>query len=157
MLNLPNSERARQAISRMNFLHSQYKKANQISNEDFLYTLSVCVTEPIRFIRLYEWRETNEMEVAAIGTFWKGIGESMEIEYKGYLSKDSWSDGIEFAEDITAWAKNYEIECMKPDKSNIRPSRQLMEMMIFHVPGVLQPFAEEVLTVLMGDRVRDAF
>lgn len=157
MLNLPNSERARQAIARMNFLHSQYKKTNQISNADFLYTLSVCVTEPIRFIHSYEWRELNEMEVAAVGTFWKGIGDSMEIQYKGFLSQDSWRDGIEFVEDITAWAKNYEVECMKPAKSNIPPSRQLMEMMIFHVPRLLQPFAEEVLTVLMGDRVRDAF
>lgn len=157
MLNRPNSERARKAIARMNCLHSQYKDAGRISNEDFLYTLSVCVTEPIRFVRFYEWRDLSDMEVAAIGTFWKGLGESMEIQYKGFLARDSWRDGIEFVEDITAWAKGYEIGFMKPARSNVPPSRQLMEMMIFHVPAPLKPFVEECLTVLMGDRVRDAF
>lgn len=141
----------------MNYLHSRYKAANQISNADFLYTLAVCVTEPVRFMNLYEWRPLTDMERCAIGTHWKAIGDAMDIQYEGYLARDSWADGIEFADDITAWAKRYEVDAMKPAKSNMQPSAQLMEMMIWHVPSFAKPFAQEVFTVLMGERVRDTF
>jgi hypothetical protein len=141
----------------MNSLHDKYKKAGKISNADFLYTLSVCVTEPIKFINNYEWRRLNDMEVNAIGCFWKSLGDAMDIEYKGYLSKVSWKDGIEFVEDITAWGKSYEVEAMKPAKSNVALAHALTDMLLYHVPSFARPFAEEVATVLMGDRVRDAF
>lgn len=156
-LNPPTSDLCVKAISRMNTLHDKYKKAGRISNADFLYTLSVCVTEPIRFIHMYEWRRLNDMEVNAIGCFWKSLGDAMDIEYKGYLSKDSWKDGIEFVDDITAWAKSYEIEAMKPARSNTYPAQALFDLLLYHVPTFAKPFAIEVATVLMGDRVRDAF
>ncbi|ROT36297.1 hypothetical protein SODALDRAFT_335389 [Sodiomyces alkalinus F11] len=154
----PSSKRALNAIARMNYLHSPYKAAGRISNEDFLYTLAVAVLEPIRFIRLYEWRPLTDMEVCALGTFWKSIGDAMEIEYHGHLAgAGAWRDGIEFVEDIAAWAKSYETDVMKPADSNVQPSRQLLKMMIWHVPRFAKPFAEEVFYTLMGDRVRDAF
>ncbi|KAK1970818.1 hypothetical protein LY78DRAFT_652560 [Colletotrichum sublineola] len=156
-LNPPTSDRALKAISRVNYLHSRYVAAGQISNEDFLYTLSVCITEPIRFMRLYEWRALTDMEVCAIGTHWKAIGDAMDIQYKGFLRHESWADGIEFVDDITAWAAQYEVDAMKPSRLNFQASSQLTEMMLFHVPNFAKPFAREVLFVLMGDRVRAAF
>jgi hypothetical protein len=141
----------------MNTLHDKYKTAGKISNADFLYTLAVCVTEPIRLINLYEWRRLNDMEVNAIGCFWKSIGDAMDIQYKGYLSRDSWRDGIEFVGDITGWARRYELEAMKPAATNRTPANALMDMLLYHVPSFARPFAEEVWTVLMGDRVRDTF
>src|SRR3954468_13901841 len=115
MLNPPTSDLCLKSIARMNTLHDKYKKAGKISNADFLYTLSVCVTEPIKFINAYEWRRLNDLEVAAIGCFWKSLGDAMDIDYKGYLARahTGWRDGIEFVEDITAWAKQYELEAMK--------------------------------------------
>lgn len=142
----------------MNYLHSPYQAAGQISNEDFLYTLAVIIMEPIRFTRLYEWRPLTEMEVCALGTFWKAIGDAMGIEYDGHLARaGAWRDGVEFVEDLTAWAKSYERDAMKPAKTNVQAGRQLVKMMIWHVPGFAKPFAEQVLFALMGDRVRDAF
>ncbi len=61
----------------MNYIHSGYQRAGKISNEDLLYTLSVFITEPISWIAKYEWRELTDMEICAIGTFWKSIGDSM--------------------------------------------------------------------------------
>jgi hypothetical protein len=52
----------------MNYIHSQYQKAGKISNEDMLYTLSVFITEPIRWINDYEWRPMTDMEVCATST-----------------------------------------------------------------------------------------
>jgi hypothetical protein len=157
MVNAPSSERASKAIARMNYLHSKHQKAGKISNEDLLYTLSVCITEPTRFINMYEFRELNEMEIAAVGTFWKSVGDGMEIKYGGCLARSSWKDGIEFVEDITQWAKSYEMKYMVPAKTNAITSERSMAMMLYHVPNFAKPFAEEVFTVLMGDRVREAF
>lgn len=154
-VNPPTSERAIQAIARMNHLHSPYKKSGKISNQDLLYTLAVCVMEPIRFFELYEWRPLNDMEVCAVGTFWKSIGDAMEIEYKGYLAQDDWKDGTEFVEDITAWAKRYEVDAMKPHPDNRKLADALVGLLLSLIPA--PEFALQVSTVLMGDRVREAF
>ena len=49
------------------------------------------------------------MEINAIGYFWKSLGDAMQIEYKGELSRDTWKEVIEFVKDITSWAKEYEV------------------------------------------------
>lgn len=57
-----NSERHAKALARMNWLHSRYK----ISNDDMLYTLSVFVTSPDKWLGLYDWRGLTELEVSVI-------------------------------------------------------------------------------------------
>lgn len=143
----------------MNFLHSKYVKEGTISNADLLYTLSVFVVEPPRFCRLYEWRSLNEMELCAFGVLWKSVGDAMGIEYKGYLKRaeTGWRDGIEFAEDIAAWAKAYEVVAMKPSTVCAKPARALIPMITYWVPWFAKPFTTEVVISLLGDRVREAF
>lgn len=50
--NKPTSERAIEAIARMNFLHSPYHRSGKIANDDLLYTptLSILTLEPSRSI-----------------------------------------------------------------------------------------------------------
>ena len=55
-----DSERRARALARMNFLHSHYA----ISNDDMLYTLSVFVVTPQRWIEKYEWRPLTDLELA---------------------------------------------------------------------------------------------
>lgn len=150
------SERAIQAISRMNYLHSPYIKNRQISNADLLYTLSVFITEPISWIERYEWRSLTDMEISAIATFWKSIGDAMEITYKGYLLRDSWKDGIEFYEDIKSWAHQYEIEHMVPAKTNKKTADELVPLLLFYTPLFMRPFLTQVVGVMMGERLRDS-
>ncbi|KAI0204391.1 hypothetical protein F4808DRAFT_340987 [Astrocystis sublimbata] len=157
LINPPNSERVISALARINFLHSKYRQEGTISNEDLLYTLSVFVTEPPRFISQFEWRNMNEMELCAYGVFWKAIGDGMGIEYKGLLAHDTWRDGLEWADDVKVWAKRYETEKMKPSQIAHKPAVALMPMMTYWLPGFAKPFAEEVICVLMGDRLREAF
>ena len=156
VVNDPRSERAIQAISRMNYLHSRYIKAGQISNADLLYTLSVFVAEPISWIERYEWRSLTDMEIAAIGTFWKSIGDAMEITYKGYLLRDSWKDGIEFYEDIKTWAHQYEIKHMVPAQANKKTADELVPLLLFYTPLFMRPFLTQVVGVMMGERLRDS-
>ena len=68
-LNKPTSERAIQAIARMNFLHSRYQEAGKITNNDLLYVLSSFALEPVRWISRYEWRNLTDVELCASGTF----------------------------------------------------------------------------------------
>jgi hypothetical protein len=141
----------------MNWLHSKYVSSGQISNADLLYTLSVFITEPERFMRLYEWRPFNEMELCAYGLAWKNIGDAMGIQYEGYLSKTQWKDGVEFAEDIAQWAKSYEVVAFKPSLICNKPAVALIPMITYWVPQAGKAFATECVTVLLGDRVREAF
>lgn len=157
MFNAPDSEETLQAISRINFLHSKYIEEGTISQADLLYTLSVFVMEPPRFARLYEWRAMNEMEICAYGVFWKAVGDAMGIKYKGLLARDSWRDGIEWAEDVAVFAKRYEADHMKPSKIANKPANALIPMITYWLPWFSKPFGHEAICVLMGDRVREAF
>ena len=47
------SVRSRNAIRRMNYLHSKYKN---IRNADYLYVLAIFICEPIRFAEKYGYR-----------------------------------------------------------------------------------------------------
>lgn len=52
-------DRREASINRLNELHGKYP----ISNEDYLYTLVLFVTEPIRWINSWEWRKLDIREV----------------------------------------------------------------------------------------------
>lgn len=159
MFNAPDSEATLQALSRINFLHSKYITEGTITQADLLYTLSVFVMEPPRFARLYEWRGLNEMERCAYGVFWKAVGDAMGIEYRGLLARcdDGWRDGLEWAEDVAAFAKRYEADYMKPSKIANKPANALIPMITYWLPWFAKPFGHEAVCVLMGDRVREAF
>ncbi|KAG6041917.1 hypothetical protein E4U41_000406 [Claviceps citrina] len=153
----PDCRRTRQAIGRINSLHSPYIKAGTISNQDLLYTLSVFVTEPIAWIGRWEWRPLTDMEVCAQGVFWKSVGDAMGIECAGLLERDSWRDGIEFVEDVTAWARGYERERMVPADTNRQTADELLRLLLHCVPtrgG--RAFARHAIGVLLGERLRSA-
>lgn len=125
----PKSERAIKAIARMNIIHAKYQKAGKISNDDLLYTLSVFITEPVIWVERFEWRDMAPMEVCAIATFWKSLGDAMGISYND-LARSNWQDGLEFYEDIKEWAEAYEIRYMVPDKSNKITADQLVPLLL---------------------------
>ncbi|GMG45241.1 unnamed protein product [Aspergillus oryzae var. brunneus] len=77
----PTSDRALTAIARTKFLHTGYRTSGSILNSDMLYTLSLFATEPIRFTEMFEWRSMSELEKCAIGTYWKNLGEALEIDF----------------------------------------------------------------------------
>lgn len=146
-----------QAVGRINFLHSPYIKSGKILNQDLLYVLCGSLAEPIRFIGLWEWRALDDMEVAALGTFWKYIGEMMNIDFKAEIGKDEWTDGVEFVEDLAAWAAEYEIHHMRPAPEVKRLGKILIDLLLSAYPSFMQPFVHKVVLVLLGERLRHAF
>lgn len=152
----PREERTVKSIARMNYLHSPYIKSGKISNDDLLYTLSVFVTEPITWINRYEWRKLTDHEVCALGTFWKSIGDAMEIDYHGRLKRSCWKDGIEFFEDVKEWAEDYEVKYMVPARTNKQVADELVSLLLYYIPHPLLPLSRQAVCALMGERLRCA-
>lgn len=76
----PSSDRFRQAVSRINYLHSRY--GDRITNSQLIYVLGVFACNPQIWAEEWEWRRMNELEVAALGTFWMGVGRMMGIDMR---------------------------------------------------------------------------
>jgi ER-bound oxygenase mpaB/B'/Rubber oxygenase, catalytic domain len=71
-----DSPRGRAALRRMNQQHGRYP----ILNDEYLYTLSTFVFEPIRWIDRYGWRRYTEHERRATFHYWMAIGKRMGIK-----------------------------------------------------------------------------
>jgi hypothetical protein len=148
----PREQRTADAIARMNYLHGPYLKSGKITNDDLLYTLSVFITEPISWINRFEWRQVTDLEICALGTFWKSIGDAMSIDYSD-LKHDSWDSGIAFYHDIKDWAQHYEARVMKPCQTNKTTADELVTLLLHYIPRPMLGFAREAIGVLMGDRL----
>lgn len=90
----PGSKEHFLAISRMNYLHSRFRKAGKILDEDMLHTLGSAVVDIFRSVDENEWRMLSETEKCAIGVFHKALGDAMEIDFRFLEScKTGWVDG----------------------------------------------------------------
>lgn len=96
------------------------------------------------------------MEICAIATLWKSIGDAMGIEYTGRLSRSSWADGLEFYEDAKKWSEEYEKKCMVPAECNKITADELVPLLLFYVPGFARPFATNLIGVMMPPILRTA-
>ncbi|KFG78344.1 hypothetical protein MANI_028664 [Metarhizium anisopliae] len=157
MLFPPDSPQLHGAVARMNYLHSPYIRSGKIQNEDLLYVLYAAMSEPVRFIRLYEWRELSMFEIAAQGTLWKMVGDMMGINYTEALGKDNWKDGLEFMEQVEQWALHYETDRLRPS----HPSRQLanaqLDLLTSIFPSFMRSLMRQMGLVMMGDKMRCSF
>ncbi len=70
-----DTPRGKAALVRMNKQHGRF----QIPNDEFLYTLSTFIFEPIRWNEKYGWRPLTEQEKQAAYHFWTEIGRRMGI------------------------------------------------------------------------------
>lgn len=153
----PSSDRARTAIARTNLLHSAYRASGKIRDDDMLYTLSLFAGEPIRFINRYEWRVLSVLEKCAVGTFWKSLGDALEVSYECLpSSKDGFRDGIHWLEEVMAWSRAYEEEHMVPHAKNKEVADKTVDILLFGVPEFLKPLGCYLVSYLMEDRLREA-
>lgn len=97
------------------------------------------------------------MEVAAIATVWKYVGDLMDIDYEAELGKSQWKDGIEFLEDVSQWASKYEDDYMRPFDEVAKLGAVLMDLLLSAYPKALRPLGYQIVMVLMGAKMRYAF
>lgn len=115
----PASERYMQAVARMNYLHSRYRQAGKILDEDLLHTLGSGVVEIFRVVDTEEWRKLSDVEKCAIGIFHRNLGEDMGIPFSQLPSFASgWENGLHFAQELNDWTILYEKQVAEPRPTN---------------------------------------
>ena len=141
----------------MNFLHAGYKKAGKITNDDMLYALSLFALEPARWVGKYEWRELTELELCACGTYWKSMGDAMDISYSNLPSSvPGWKDGLEWLHEVEAWSLKYEEANMVPAVTNKQLADSHLEIICLNVPTRSLGPCKKVVSVILGERLRKA-
>lgn len=70
-----DSDRGRAALRRMNQQHAHYT----IPNDEYLYTLSTFLFEPLRWNARFGWRRCTDHERTAAFQYWLNMGERMAI------------------------------------------------------------------------------
>lgn len=70
-----DSARGQAALVRMNKQHGRYS----IPNDEYVYTLSTFILEPVRWIDLYGWRKVTDAEKQSFYYFWTELGRRMGI------------------------------------------------------------------------------
>ncbi|KAJ7626092.1 hypothetical protein FB45DRAFT_922921 [Roridomyces roridus] len=131
------------SIARVNWMHAKYK----ISNDDFLFTLSLVIFEPVRWTARYGWRELSLLEKHALFVFWSEVGRRMNIK-----------DIPTSMQELQAWSEAYEEAHMIPAQTNHTLSKHTTGELLFPVPRRfgLRQVTEGLTRALLEDRVRIA-
>lgn len=137
MVNGFESERGMNFLKRMNRIHGQYS----ISNDDFLYTLSTFVFEPIRWIDRFGWRKLYPNERLALFYFWREVGTRMRI------------DAIpETFEAFEQFSRDYEARTFANIAATQRVANATRDLLLsFYLPKPLWKSAEPLVCALMDE------
>ncbi|KAJ5561442.1 hypothetical protein N7535_004091 [Penicillium sp. DV-2018c] len=155
--NNPASARAYLGLARTRYLHSGYRASGKILEDDMLFTLALFALEPIKFIEKFEWRALTDLERCAIGTFWKSVGDGLEISYEKLPSgKTGFKDGLQWLEEINAWSQAYEEEKMVPHVKNRETADQTTAVLLYMLPEFLHPLGLQFVSFMMDERLRRA-
>ncbi|KAL5512765.1 hypothetical protein ACEPAG_3031 [Sanghuangporus baumii] len=133
------------AIARVNWLHSRWPN---IKNDDLIYTMSLNVLKPIRWARLYGWREFLPIEQEAFFVLWKEIGHRMNIR-----------DIPETLQDLIDWTEKYEETAMVPAQSNFEVGKYTLDYIVsdFTEWFGVRKIMRQISLCLIEPRVRTAF
>lgn len=137
-----DSERGRAALRQMNRIHHRHA----IPNDEYLYTLSAFIFEPIRWIDRFGWRPMLPQERQAAYVYWREVGRRMGIR-----------DIPESYEAFDQFNRAYEQEHFTFAESNRRLALATRQLYLsWFLPRPLWPLAEPVLNATMDDRMLDA-
>ncbi len=137
-----DSPRGRAALRRMNRMHGHYT----IPNDEFLYTLSTFVFEPLRWNARFGWRPVTEKEKLAGFEYWRQLGRRMNIK--------EIPDALEVFE---AFNVAYEKEHYRYTDTNHEIAAASRDMMLgWLLPPPLRRFGAPFLHAVLDDATLDA-
>ncbi len=122
-----DSDRGREAIRRMNQIHAQY----DIANDDFVYTLTTFIFEPIRWIDRFGWRPLSEKEKLAAFYMWRRVGQMM-----GLRELPTTYEAME------EFNRHYERENFRFSAASERVSRATLKVLVGFLPRL--PFVGDL-------------
>ena len=138
-----HSRRAEAAIARLNEIHGKYPS---ITNDDFLYTLSIFIVIPVIFIDKFGYRKVSKNEREALFQSFRIIGNQMHIEH------------IPKSYDATViFHHEYERKYMKFSTTNFNVGTATMDFFLEHsLPRFLRPIGRQFAICLLDERLRAA-
>lgn len=137
-----DSERGRAALRRMNQLHHHWP----ISNEDYLYVLSVFIYVPRDWYEMYGTRPLTEKENLAIYYFWVEVGKRMGVQH----IPDTYQA-------FEQYFRDYEREHFAYTDANRRVADATIRVFLNWYPALLRPLVLQGIYALMDDPLRQAF
>jgi hypothetical protein len=137
-----DSERGRAAIRRMNQLHHHWP----ISNEDYLYVLSVFIYVPKAWYTLYGTRPLSDKENLALYTFWVEVGKRM-----GLKNIPATNEAFE------QYHHDYERQHFAYTDPNRRVADATIRVFLSWYPALIRPLVLQGIYALMDDPLREAF
>uniref|UniRef100_A0A7S2TV75 ER-bound oxygenase mpaB/mpaB'/Rubber oxygenase catalytic domain-containing protein n=1 Tax=Lotharella oceanica TaxID=641309 RepID=A0A7S2TV75_9EUKA len=124
------------ALRRLNFIHSHYK----ISNDDYLFTLSLFMVEPVAWINRYGWRALSQREADAFFELFRTMGVRMGIRgIPGNIAE------------MARWKDRYAQKHSRFAKSNRAIGDATFALLLKPVPAFAKPFALHASYALMND------
>lgn len=137
-----DSERGRAAIKRMNRLHHRFA----IDNEDYLYTLSTFIFEPIRWSERFGWRPIDPKERLAQFIFWCEVGKRMALQAipETYAAFEQFN-------------RAYERKHFQANEYSRRIGNATINVFLSWYPRWLRPIVRPCLYALMDEPMLRAF
>ncbi|MDF1660462.1 MAG: oxygenase MpaB family protein, partial [Planctomycetota bacterium] len=133
-----DSQKGQSMVEHLNRIHGFY----DIPNDDYLYTLSTFIFDPILWIKRYGWRDFTAKEKEAIYNFFASMGEAMKIKDIPTSLDDFWQ-----------WRLKYEAAAQKFAPSNKDVTFGLINAARPQVPFFLRPFVPKVMAVFFDDPI----
>jgi hypothetical protein len=85
------------------------------------------------------------------------MAEAMKIDCSPLRhGPSSFRDGVEFFQDMRAWAEDYEKKTMVPDKNNHQTANETTNILLFNMPKSIHSFGKKVIACMMDERLRTA-
>lgn len=131
-----DSPKGRAMVAHLNRIHSYYK----IPNDDYLYTLSTFIFDPILWVQRYGWRDFSPKEKQAIYNFFSSMGRAMKIQDIPPSLDAFWQ-----------WRLDYEAQTQIFAPSNKAVSFGLLNAVKPQLPFFIRPFAAKITAVFFGD------
>ncbi|KAI8804924.1 hypothetical protein BJ742DRAFT_422833 [Cladochytrium replicatum] len=135
-------DRSNPALRRINEIHAHYR----ITNDDMLYTLSLFMMEPPRWISMYGFRPIEEGEIEANFQYHRAMGEEMNIK-----------DIPETFEAVKEWAKDYEAKHVVYSEYNRKVADTFTDLLLKSFATFLHPMVNQIVMGVLEPEVRSAF
>jgi hypothetical protein len=130
------SPEAEPLIDHLHAIHAHY----DISNDDYLYTLSVFVIDPSEWIDRYGFRPMRDREREAVMNVFRDLGTKMGI-----------ADVPATFDDFRAWRRAYEEHAQRPSDDNHAVARGFLRAAESMVPALCRPWVAPISLALFDE------
>lgn len=136
-----DSPQGKAAITQMNRIHQRF----DISNEDFLYVLSLIIYEPIRWNQHFGWRLFTPTERQALFHFWYAVGQRMGLQNMPQTD-----------EAFEAFNQAYEAQHCRYHPDNAAVGNAVVTLMQRWFPKIISPAVPVMVKTVADDATRTA-